>query len=168
MLIKDVIVTLLVGAWCCLHHRMGMVQDCTWAANDRDTFASVHQQPLCVYETNVEGLKVLLGVMFATLLNTLTQSSYLVMVVALQWLNSTLLVSPLWFFYCFRILLVYPSALYYGMLILSRARGACPTPPENRVHVACSHFEWQKQWHLALWHDQNNGAFLFLTIWQSE
>ena len=67
-------------------------------------------------------------------------------------------------FCCFRVLLVYPSALYYGMLILSRARGACPTPPENWVHVACSHFEWQKQWHLALWHDQNNGAFLFLTI----
>ena len=63
--------------------------------------------------------RFLLGVMFVTLLNTLTQSSYLVMVVALQWLNSTLLVSPLWFFYCFRILLVYPSALYYGMLILS-------------------------------------------------
>ena len=31
--------------------------------------------------------------------------------------------------YCFRILLVYPCALYYGMLILSRVRGACPTPP---------------------------------------
>ena len=31
--------------------------------------------------------------------------------------------------YCFRILLVYPCALYYGMLILSRALGACPTPP---------------------------------------
>jgi len=29
-------------------------------------------------------------------------------------------------FYCFRILLVYPCALYYGMLILSRAHGACP------------------------------------------
>jgi len=29
--------------------------------------------------------------------------------------------------YCFRILLVYPSALYYGMLILSRAHGARPT-----------------------------------------
>ena len=32
-------------------------------------------------------------------------------------------------FYCFRILLVYPGPLYYGMLILSRAHGACPTPP---------------------------------------
>ena len=31
--------------------------------------------------------------------------------------------------YCFRILLVYPCALYYGMLILSRAHGACPNPP---------------------------------------
>jgi len=31
-------------------------------------------------------------------------------------------------FYCFRILLVYPCPLYYGMLILSRAHGACPTP----------------------------------------
>ena len=31
--------------------------------------------------------------------------------------------------YCFLILLVYPRALYYGMLILSRALGACPTPP---------------------------------------
>jgi len=30
--------------------------------------------------------------------------------------------------YCFRILLVYPCALYYGMLNLSRAHGACPTP----------------------------------------
>ena len=30
--------------------------------------------------------------------------------------------------YCFRILLVYPCALYHGMLILSRALGACPTP----------------------------------------
>ena len=29
--------------------------------------------------------------------------------------------------YRFRILLVYPCALYYGMLILSRAHGACPT-----------------------------------------
>ena len=29
--------------------------------------------------------------------------------------------------YCFHILLVYPCALYYGMLILSRALGACPT-----------------------------------------
>ena len=33
--------------------------------------------------------------------------------------------------YCFRILLVYPCALYHGMLILSRALGACPTPPEQ-------------------------------------
>jgi len=33
-------------------------------------------------------------------------------------------------FYCFRILLVYPCSLYYGMLILSRAHGACPTPPD--------------------------------------
>ena len=32
-------------------------------------------------------------------------------------------------FYCFRILLVYPCPLYYGMLILSCAHGACPTPP---------------------------------------
>ena len=32
--------------------------------------------------------------------------------------------------YCFRIRLVYPCALFYGMLILSRALGACPTPPE--------------------------------------
>ena len=31
--------------------------------------------------------------------------------------------------YRFRILLVYPCALYYGMLILSRALGACPTSP---------------------------------------
>ena len=31
--------------------------------------------------------------------------------------------------YCFRILLVYPCTLYYGMLILSGALGACPTPP---------------------------------------
>jgi len=31
--------------------------------------------------------------------------------------------------YCFHILLVYPCALSYGMLILSRALGACPTPP---------------------------------------
>jgi len=31
--------------------------------------------------------------------------------------------------YCFRILLVYPCALYCGMLILSRAHGACPIPP---------------------------------------
>ena len=31
--------------------------------------------------------------------------------------------------YWFRILLVYPCALYPGMLILSRALGACPTPP---------------------------------------
>ena len=31
--------------------------------------------------------------------------------------------------YCFRILLVYPCTLYHGMLILSRALGACPTPP---------------------------------------
>ena len=31
--------------------------------------------------------------------------------------------------YSFRILLVYRCALYYGMLILSRALGACPTPP---------------------------------------
>ena len=30
--------------------------------------------------------------------------------------------------YCFSILLVYPCALYYGMLILSRVHGACPTP----------------------------------------
>jgi len=30
--------------------------------------------------------------------------------------------------YCFRILLVYPCALYYGILILSRAHGACPNP----------------------------------------
>jgi len=30
--------------------------------------------------------------------------------------------------YCFHILLEYPCALYYGMLILSRALGACPTP----------------------------------------
>ena len=30
--------------------------------------------------------------------------------------------------YCFRILLVYLCALYYGMSILSRALGACPTP----------------------------------------
>jgi len=30
--------------------------------------------------------------------------------------------------YCFRILLVYPCALHYGMSILSRAHGACPTP----------------------------------------
>ena len=37
--------------------------------------------------------------------------------------------------YCFRILLVYPCALYYGMLILSRAHGACPTPP-GRTHRA--------------------------------
>jgi len=32
------------------------------------------------------------------------------------------------FYYCFRILLVYPCALYYGMLILSHAHGAYPTP----------------------------------------
>ena len=38
--------------------------------------------------------------------------------------------------YCFRILLVYPCALYYGMLILSRAHGACPTPPGQR-HGLC-------------------------------
>ena len=31
-------------------------------------------------------------------------------------------------FYCFRILLVYPCPLYYGMLILSCVHGACPTP----------------------------------------
>jgi len=31
--------------------------------------------------------------------------------------------------YSFRILLVYLCALYNGMLILSRALGACPTPP---------------------------------------
>ena len=37
--------------------------------------------------------------------------------------------------YCFRILLVYPCALYYGMLILSRAHGACPTPPDNSLIV---------------------------------
>jgi len=30
---------------------------------------------------------------------------------------------------CFRLLLVHPCELYYGMLILSRAHGACPTPP---------------------------------------
>jgi len=30
--------------------------------------------------------------------------------------------------YCFRILLVYLCALYYGMSILSRALGAWPTP----------------------------------------
>jgi len=30
--------------------------------------------------------------------------------------------------YCFRVLLVYPCALYYGMLILSRAHGTCPPP----------------------------------------
>jgi len=35
--------------------------------------------------------------------------------------------------YCFRILLVYLCALYYGMLILSRALGACPTPPGSAV-----------------------------------
>jgi len=29
--------------------------------------------------------------------------------------------------YCFRILLVYPCPLYYGMLILPLAHGACPT-----------------------------------------
>ena len=34
---------------------------------------------------------------------------------------------------------------------------------QNWVHVAGSHFEWQKQWHLAPWHDQNNGVCLFLT-----
>jgi len=49
--------------------------------------------------------------------------------------------------YCFRILLVYPCALYYGMLILSRALGACPTPlvvqylflngKKVAVHVKC-------------------------------
>ena len=34
--------------------------------------------------------------------------------------------------YCFRILLVYSCTLYYGMLILSRAHGICPTgtPPD--------------------------------------
>jgi len=31
-------------------------------------------------------------------------------------------------FYYFRRLLVYPCALYFGMLILSHAHGACPTP----------------------------------------
>ena len=31
--------------------------------------------------------------------------------------------------YCIRILLAYLCALYYGMLILSFAHGACPTPP---------------------------------------
>ena len=39
--------------------------------------------------------------------------------------------------HCFRILLVYPCALYYGMLILSRAYGACPwlcLLPKNRVY----------------------------------
>ena len=36
--------------------------------------------------------------------------------------------------YCFRILLVYPCALYYGMLILSRAHGACPNPPSPGMH----------------------------------
>jgi len=34
-------------------------------------------------------------------------------------------------FYRFRILLVYPCALYYRMLILSRAHGACPTLSDN-------------------------------------
>ena len=33
---------------------------------------------------------------------------------------------------CFCILLVYPCALYYGMLILSRVLGACPTPPGGK------------------------------------
>ena len=37
--------------------------------------------------------------------------------------------------YCFRILLVYPCALYYGMLILSRALGACPTPPGSSMFL---------------------------------
>jgi len=41
--------------------------------------------------------------------------------------------------YCFRILLVYPCALYYGMLILSRALGACPTPPESAHN---QHYEY--------------------------
>jgi len=31
-------------------------------------------------------------------------------------------------FYCFHILFVYSCPLYYGMLILSCAYGACPTP----------------------------------------
>jgi len=38
--------------------------------------------------------------------------------------------------YCFRILLVYPCALYYGMLILSSALGACPTPPGSNLPQA--------------------------------
>ena len=36
--------------------------------------------------------------------------------------------------HCFRILRVYPCALYYGMLILSHALGACPTPPGSYQH----------------------------------
>ena len=37
--------------------------------------------------------------------------------------------------YCFRILLVYHCPLYYGMLILSPAHGACPTP--SGLGAAC-------------------------------
>ena len=38
--------------------------------------------------------------------------------------------------YCFHILLVYPCALYYGILFLSRAHGSCPTPPGQEVSSA--------------------------------
>ena len=43
--------------------------------------------------------------------------------------------------YSFRILLVYRCALYYGMLILSRALGACPTPPGLMIARACEKFQ---------------------------
>jgi len=44
-------------------------------------------------------------------------------------------------FYGFHILLVYPCPLYYGMLILSCAHGACPTPP-CPTSVTSNHFTW--------------------------
>ena len=40
-------------------------------------------------------------------------------------------------FYGFCIILVYPCALYYRMLILSRAHGACLTRPACTVHATC-------------------------------
>ena len=40
--------------------------------------------------------------------------------------------------YCFHILLVYPCALYYGMLILSRAHEACLTLPLPALMQGCN------------------------------
>jgi len=45
--------------------------------------------------------------------------------------------------YCFHILLVYPCALFYGMLILSHVLGACPTPlttATNPYYISCDYW----------------------------